>query len=113
MPTELIQQDLTKLLGLDAMVPEERAIFLANIGELILESALLRLSTELTHEQAVALDYYLETNPSPEMIIDYLQKHHSKFETYLEMEAQAFREEAIAVLGRSALMEVRTPAMTQ
>lgn len=113
MPTQLIQQDLTKLLGLEAMAPEEQAIFLANIGELILESALLRLSAELTHEQAVALDYYLETNPSPEMIIQYLQKHHQKFEQYLEMEATAFREEAVSVLGRSALMEVRTPVATQ
>lgn len=105
MSTVLAQQDMTKLLGLETLSEVEQAAFLANVGELIIEAALLRLAADLTPDQQSAINYYLETNPEPAVFMDYLLSHHSSFEKILEEEIAAFKEECVAVLGRGAIRD--------
>ncbi len=105
MQNVLSQEDMTKLLGLEALTEEEQAQFLAQVGELIIESAFLRLAAELTPDQEAALNHYLETDPEPTVFMEYLLTHHAAFEKMLEEEIASFKEECVAVMGRGALRE--------
>ncbi len=105
MQNDTLQTDLSPILGLDALNEEERAVFLADVGALIIEASLLRLVAGLTADQEASLNHYLETDPAPEVLMDYLIKHHKDFEKIIDEEVAAFREEAIAVLGKGALEE--------
>jgi hypothetical protein len=87
------------LLGIDQLSPDEQAVFLSDIGDLVFESALLRLVADLTPDQESSLDHYLETEPQSEVLMEYLFTHHKGFEKILEEEIIAFKEEAIAIFG--------------
>lgn len=103
---DLIQQDIRSLLGLEGLSQDEQEVFLAQIGELIIESAVLRLVETMTDEQEVAFNYFLDTDPDPETLMQHLVTHHKSFPQILEDEAIAFKEEAVSVLGKGALKEV-------
>lgn len=99
MPNDLLQQNIAPILGIDLLEEAEQAVFLMDIGDLILESALLRLVADLNDDQESSLNHYLETEPSSEMLMEHLLTHHKNFEKILEEEIIAFKEEAIAVFG--------------
>ena len=99
MSQNLLQQNIAPLLGIDQLSPDEQAVFLSDIGDLVFESALLRLVADLTPDQESSLDHYLETEPQSEVLMEYLFTHHKGFEKILEEEIIAFKEEAIEVFG--------------
>lgn len=105
MNTATVQQDIHKILGLESLSGEEQAVFLADVGELIIESALLRLVADMSPDQEASINHYLETNPEPQVFMEHLLKHHASFATILEEEVTAFKEECIAVMGRGAMKE--------
>lgn len=96
---DLLQKDITKVLGVDSLSDNEQAVFLAQIGDAVMESALLRLVADLNPDQETALEQYLEEEPEPEALMKHLLEHHASFETVLEEEIAAFKEEALEVLG--------------
>lgn len=100
MPNDLLQQNIAPILGLDLLSEEEQAVFLMDIGDLIVESSLLRLVAELNPDQEAALNHYLETEPTPEILVEHLLSHHKNFSTILEEEIIAFKEEALAIFGK-------------
>ena len=95
----ILGKDITKVLGLDELSDEEKLIFLNEIGDTILQSALLRLVTDLSTDQQAALDQFLETEPEAEALLKHLFEHHKNFEQILTEEIASFKEEAVAVLG--------------
>ncbi len=99
MSQNILQLNIAPLLGIDQLSPDEQAVFLSDIGDLVFESALLRLVADLTVDQESSLDHYLETEPEPAVLMEYLFVHHKTFEKILEEEIIAFKEEAIAVFG--------------
>lgn len=102
MPNQLLQQDITDSLGLLALSDEEKVVFLSEIGDVVLESALIRLAEELSPDQELALEQFLDTNPEPDTLMNHLLTHHQNFESILTEEIIAFKEEAIAVLGEGS-----------
>lgn len=101
MSQTLLQTDITDVLGLEALSAEEKVVFLSNIGDVIMESALLRLVADLSTDQQAALEQFLESEPDPETLMKHLLEHHKEFEHILEEEVIAFKEEALAVLDNS------------
>ena len=99
MPNDLLQQNIASILGIDKLPEDEQAVFLMDIGDLIVESALLRLVVDLDENQEAALNQYLETEPQPEVLMEYLLSHHKNFSQILEEEIIAFKEEAIQIFG--------------
>jgi hypothetical protein len=99
MPNDLLQQNIAPILGIDKLPEDEQAVFLMDIGDLIVESALLRLVVDLDENQEAALNQYLETEPQPEVLMEYLLSHHKNFSQILEEEIVAFKEEAIQIFG--------------
>lgn len=98
MNTTTLQKDISKLVGLDSLTPAEQEAFLSEVGEVVLESALLRLVAGLTEEQGLALDHYLEDEPGVDVLMKHLVDHYPQFEEILKEEVVAFKEEVSAVL---------------
>lgn len=91
--TDLLQTDVTKALGLDDATPEERETILAEVGELILQSALQRLLLTLDETAAGSLAELLSREVEQETILQEVFTEHPELATLLEEEAQAFRDE--------------------
>ncbi len=99
---KLVQQNIAELLGVSSLSLYEQEVFLTNVGELILESAVIRLVIDLTDEEETALSHYLETEPQSEVLVEHLIEHHSAFKTILKQEAQIFTKEAKRVFTNTA-----------
>jgi len=95
----LLAQDISSDIGLDVLTPPEQDTFIAQIGETILDSALLRLVAGLNDEQGGALAYYLEDEPPAEVLMKHLFDHYPQFEELLTEEIVAFKEESVALFG--------------
>lgn len=95
----VLNQDLTDLIGLSVLTPVEQNEFIAQIGETILDSTLLRLVAGLTDEQHTALEHYLDDEPAAEVLLKHLFDQYDQFEAVLTEEIVAFKEEAISLFG--------------
>lgn len=95
----LLEHDISSNIGVNALEPAEQDAFIAQLGESILDSALLRLVADLNTEQATALEYYLEDAPPAEVLIKHLFDQYPQFEAILTEEIVAFKEESLALFG--------------
>lgn len=102
----LLQQNIMNTLGLETLSDEEKLVFLEQVGDVVMEAALLRLIVGLDENQEAALEQYLETEPTGEVLFGHLIQHHKNFEMILEEEVLAFKEEALTVLAESIETEV-------
>ena len=99
MSDDVIQKDISEAVGLSGLSDDEKVVFLANIGDVVLDASFLRLVADLSEDQQEALQQFLETEPTPENLMKHLLEHHQQFETILEEEIAAFKEEALTVVG--------------
>lgn len=95
----LLEQDIGDTIGLAALPATEQDAFIAQIGETILNSALLRLVAGLSDEQNSALAHYLEDEPPAEVLLKHLFDQYAQFEEILTEEIIAFKEETVALFG--------------
>ncbi len=102
MQQNILQSNIVQLLGIDALSIEEQSAFLAEVGEVILQTALVRLVESITDEQQHALEQYLETSPEPDVLMQHLFEHFSDFQIVLEDAILEFKEDALAVLSSVA-----------
>src|SRR5690606_26676392 len=102
MTQNILQQNISKLLGIDTLPLEEQSAFLSEVGDVIFETSLLRLISSLTEEQQFALEDYLETNPEPEVLLSHLVEHYKDFSPILEEAVIEFKEDALKVLEQKA-----------
>ena len=97
MTTE-IQQNLADLFHFSEMSDDEKAVFLADLGSLILESSVIRFvaeSDESTGEHfARMLDAYADKDNLHLLLSDAFPM----FKVILEEETEAFRQDALKVL---------------
>jgi len=93
----IMQDDISEIIGLQTLPEEEKVVMLRDIGELVLEAALMRLTASLSDEQVVALDQYSDTVTDTETLLKHIFEHYPSFEIILQEEVQAFKEEALAV----------------
>jgi len=101
MPQTILQENMVELLGIDTLSVEEQAAFLSDVGELILETALVRLVSELSLTQQHSLDAYMDAKPEPEILLSHLLEHYKNFNSILENAIEEFKEDALAVLRKS------------
>jgi len=100
MTPHILQNDLTKLLGIDTLSLEEQSAFLSEVGDVIFETSLVRLVSSLSEEGQRALEDYLDTNPEPEVLLAHLIEHYKEFSQILEEVVLEFKEDALAVLEK-------------
>lgn len=99
MSQTIVEENIAKLLGIDTLSLEEQSAFLAEVGDVVLQTALVRLITNLTEEQQQALEQYLDSQPEPEVLLQHLLEHYKNFTEILEEVMIEFREDTQAVLG--------------
>lgn len=97
--TNIIQEDISDLIGLNSLSEDEKIAMLRDLGELVLESAIIRLTADMSDEQVKALDQYSDTVTDSQVLLNHLFQHYKNFETILQEEIVAFKEEALAVMG--------------
>jgi hypothetical protein len=109
MSQHILQQNIEKVLGIDTLSVEEQAAFLAEVGDVIFETSLLRLVAGLDEAQQAALEQYLQSEPEPEVLLAHLLEHYKEFDAILEAAVIEFKEEALEVLGEKKDIEVVDP----
>jgi len=107
MSNTILQQNIAHIFGIETLSIEEQAAFLAEVGDVIFQTALVRLVSDLTDEQQRALEDYLDTEPEPEILLAHLLEHYSDFSTILETAVIEFKEDAVAVLEKKEAEEIK------
>ena len=99
---KLLATDLSDLLGLQELTELERYAYLSDIGETIFEGAIQRLIKDMSEEKLDAFNAFLDSEPEPEKMYEYLSQHHPEFDTYFQEEVVSFKRDAIDLLGTTA-----------
>lgn len=102
MTNALLQQNIVSLFGLNTLLEDEQSFFLSQIGEVVLETTLVRLVCMLTDDENYALTQYLESEPSADMLLQHLFGHYKATQDILEEVAIEFKEDALAVLSKAS-----------
>ncbi len=76
------------------MSPETTALVAEDIGMIVLNAALIRVFMDLSAEDTVKFESFLQTNPIPSALLNFLFEIHEDFGTILEEEAKALEESA-------------------
>lgn len=90
---------LAILLGVDKMSPSEQNDFLAKTGEIIINSAVGKLLLTLEDEQVETLEKYIENAPETEDVFAYFLENYPSFETIIEKETEAFKNETMKIVS--------------
>lgn len=90
--------NLEHLFHLADLPPEEQAILLSDIGNLILESAILRFLSESDDGTAEHFSHFVDAYADKDNLPELLSNAFPAFALILEEEAEAFRAEARRVL---------------
>ncbi len=98
---DLLQQDISKLLGIDDMPEAEQALFLNDIGSLLLEGALMKFVLTLTDDEQTALEVWSDQPPTEAMLPELLERFPA-FETFLTDEIHSFKADAVRILSTVA-----------
>ena len=97
---ELREKDLSDIVGITDLPEAERDETLANIGELMLEGVLIRVFAEMSDEEVLACEKFLEADPDTVTTIEYLHSVVKDIEKYFDEEVLAFKRECMAVAER-------------
>lgn len=73
--------------------------FLSELGETMLETAVMRTLSEVSEAQSTALSYYIRTNPSPDDLFLYLTKRCGGFTRILDEEVANLKQRMEAELA--------------
>lgn len=92
--------NLEELFHLSEMSDEEKMIFLADVGGLIMESAVLRFLSESDENTGEHFSHMVDVYADKDNLPEVLTEAFPAFKLILEEEAEAFREEALKVLGK-------------
>ena len=84
MTQNILQENIIKILGIDTLSLDEQAAFLAEVGDIIFQSSLVRLVSALDAKQQQALETYIETEPEPEVLMQHLLEHYKDFQEIIE-----------------------------
>ena len=95
MDNSLLQSDIAIALGINELTPEAQAAFLAEVGDVILETSLVRFSAILSEPQHIALQEYLETEPEPDVLLRHLLEHYEEFADILAAVSEEFKTDAL------------------
>lgn len=93
------QKNLEDLFGTKEMSEAQRDDFMKRVGNIVMESSVIRLLATLTEEQIEKLESHLVDESEPEALLKYLLSTYPEFETIIGEEINAFRAEAIEIMG--------------
>lgn len=96
----LLKKDISKLFALDEVDDAEQQVFIDEIGEVVIETALVRFIKTLDERSTSALSYYVDTKPTTEMLLTHLFESYPDFERTLEEAILEIKQDAEDVLAK-------------
>lgn len=99
MTQTILEKNIIEILGIDSLSDQEKAVFLEQIADTVMEPTLLRFVAGLTEEQEESFEYYLSTNPKPDAMLVHLTEHYKSFSKILEEEIVDLKGKAIRLMG--------------
>lgn len=96
---DILDQNISGLLGIENLPEGERKEMLARIGTLIHQAVLTRALSLMSEESKKAFDAFLDTKPEPESMRAFLRSHVQDFDALVEEEVRRFKEETAKVMG--------------
>jgi len=100
--TVIPKKELGELLGLDALDQAERDQMLEGIGELIMESVIMRAVADMTDEEAEAFAAEITKCADPEMLIEVLAARVPTIDDLIREESEAFRTACTDLMTQAA-----------
>lgn len=92
----ILQENIIKDLGLDALPESEREEALMSIGKMVFQGVLMRAINELSDEDAEAFGKLMEEKPDDQQaVLDFLQSKVSNFDEIVKEEAMNFKRDGI------------------
>jgi hypothetical protein len=98
-PTHIIEKDISTIIGLDGLSETEQVAYLSEIGEVVLESALTQLMSDLSDEQVEALEHFVDSEPDTDTLMQHLLSTYPQFESILEAVVAMIKSDTVAILG--------------
>lgn len=98
---QYITEEFLKELGLDKLPEEEKQRIMLQLMDVFTKRVMLKLIKNLDDNKLTEFDKFLETDPDPVSIFSYLADNVSNFDSIIEEEAKAFRQEAIDFIKSS------------
>jgi len=96
---DILQQNLINTFGLESLSDDERVEFLNELGGVALETTLVRFMADLNEQQVAALNYFIDTEPTQDVLMEHLLTQYQGFESQLETTISEIKSDAVAVLG--------------
>ncbi|MDO8659787.1 MAG: DUF5663 domain-containing protein [Candidatus Parcubacteria bacterium] len=95
-----IQQNITNVLELDKLTPEERQETLIRVGALIYQNVLMRVMEMMTEQNQDEFEKMLDNNAKPEEIFMFLKNKVPDFEKIIDEEANKFKNKANSIMDQ-------------
>ncbi len=99
-----LEQDLSVILGINDLPEAEQALFLNDIGALMLEGALLKFLVVLSESDQEALLSWMEQEIASEKILPDLIAKYPQFESFLVEEIHLFKTDAMRIMSTSSVV---------
>ncbi len=99
--SNILEEDISELLGIDDMPEAEQVLFINDIGALMLEGALLKYLVVLSDVEQEKLLTWMETEIASERMLSDLMVMHPAFESFLMEEIREFKTDAARVLTKT------------
>lgn len=101
MMQQLLDKDIRALLRFDEISKEEQATLLDDIGQSVLEAAIVRYLAHLNEGEAGEFETYVEENKEDEDLLALMCEQYPDFESAIALEMESFKKETEAVLKES------------
>lgn len=95
----LLVTDLATTLGLQDLDDSTRTQFLHNLGDLLIEGAVLRYLEEVDEDEQSVFTSWLQAHGLDKGLLERLLRAHPRFEKFLTEEIMAFKNDAQRISG--------------
>ena len=95
-----IQQNITNVLELDKLSPEEKQETIVRVGALIYQNVLMRVMEMITEADQDEFEKLLDNNAKPEEIFMFLKNKVADFEKIIDEEANKFKNKASSIMDQ-------------
>ena len=96
---DILKKNLVDTFGLEGLSEQEQVTFLDEMGTVVLESALVRFMQGLSEDQMASLNYFLDTEPESDALMEHLLTQYKDFEREIEAAMVEIKADALEVLG--------------
>jgi len=95
-----LRQTIVSAYNIGSLPPEEQDGIIERIGSLIFQSILMRVMENMPESAQTEFENLLDTDASPETIMEFLRGNVEDFETIAREEAEKFQRESMGVMNQ-------------